>query len=95
MPYNPFKEFYSDGSLAELPFVIIEREPRDTGEDWEYHHLLIESVLRHYDEVADCSVDIDGQMVYVNLESNVYNNETTIEELRRAIGRVTCFNYIK
>lgn len=96
MPYNPLKEFTQSSNLAELPFLIIEREAADTGEDWAFHGRLIENLLNHHEEVANCTVDIDGHAVYVTLSSDEYDADDTERidaHLRQAIGRVVCFNY--
>lgn len=98
MAYNPLKEFIPTSDLAEKPFLIIERQPNDTGEDWAFHGRLIENLLNRHEEVANCSVDIDGQAVYVTLSSDKYEAddiERIDAHLREAIGRVACFKYTR
>jgi hypothetical protein len=96
MAYNPHKELTPTGNLAELPFLIIERQATATGEDWAFHHRLIEALLNRHEEVANCAVDIDGQAVYVTLSGDEFDAddiERIDAHLREAIGRVTNFDW--
>lgn len=98
MAYNPLKEFSPTSDSAEMPFLIIERQAADKGEDWAFHSRLIEDLLNRHEEVASCTVDIGGQAVYVTLSSEEYEAddiERIDAHLREAIGRVARFNYQK
>jgi hypothetical protein len=98
MAYNPLKEFSTTIDLAEMPFLIIERQATDIGEDWAFHRRLIENLLNRHEEVANCAVDIGGWAVYVTLSSDEYEAddiEGIDAHLREAIGRVASFNYKK
>lgn len=96
MSYNPLKEFNSTTNLAEMPFLIIERQATDRGEDWAFHSRLIENLLSRHEEVSNCAVDLNGRAVYVTLstdELETYDIERIEAHLREAIGRVVNFDY--
>lgn len=96
MRYNPLKEFIPAKDIGEMPYLNIERQPEDKGEDWAFHNRLIENLLCHYEEVGNCAVDLDGKTVYVALSGDMYDVDDMVsidKTLREAIGKVASFDY--
>lgn len=98
MAYNPIKEFVPRSDLPGLPFMVVDRQAADEGEDWAFHSKLIENVLNHHEEIASCAVDKFGSAAYITLSSHNFEADdiVRIEMLvREEIGRIACFNILK
>lgn len=96
MTYNPHKEIAPTDELGDYIMHIVERQPSDTGDNWQDHYRLIENVLSRDEEVANCAVDHDGGRIYVALTGDMYDAddfEHVDARLREIIGKVATFNY--